>query len=299
MTTSQNTSLTLWNDQSSVQEIKKLYAPNLNENEFKIFLNIGKSTGLNPFLREIWAVKYGQNAASIFIGRDGYRKAAQSNEDYDYHIADAVYSKDEFKVEDGAVKHSYSLNGRGDLVGAYCTVKRKSSSKPNFVYVELKEYNTNQSLWAKKPATMIKKVAEAQGLRMTFQELFAGTYEEAENWQKPIVNEQTGEVIEKQPEVIQSEVVENKPARKVKVNFEAGDRLSTGISSRGKNIGKPWYAIDKANGERQFIREDQYEYLYDQTSGKELIKAEEVAQTMGGNVLDDGAPPPSIEDLPF
>jgi len=291
MTTSQNTSMALWNEQSSVQEIKKLYAPNLNENEFKIFLNIGKSTGLNPFLREIWAVKYGQNPASIFIGRDGYRKSAQSDEDYDYHVADAVYSKDEFKVEDGIAKHNYSLSDRGVLVGAYCAVKRKSSSKPNFVYVELKEYTTGQSLWAKKPATMIKKVAEAQGLRMTFQELFAGTYEESENWQKPVVNEQTGEITEeKQSEAVQGEVIEKKTARKAKVNFEEGDKLASGIS---KKNGKEWYAIDKANGKREFIREDQYDYLYDQTSGKNLVKAQDVASTMGGEVMDDGAPFPT------
>ncbi len=37
-------------------------------------------------------------------------------------------------------------------------------------------------VWVGKPATMIKKVAEAQGLRASFQELFAGTYEESENW---------------------------------------------------------------------------------------------------------------------
>ena len=40
---------------------------------------------------------------------------------------------------------------------------------------------------------MIKKVAEAQGLRGSFQELFAGTYEESENWEadkpKKIVKE--------------------------------------------------------------------------------------------------------------
>ena len=49
-----------------------------------------------------------------------------------------------------------------------------------FNFVDIKEYNTNQSVWKQKPATMIKKVAEAQWLRWTFQELFAGTYDESE-----------------------------------------------------------------------------------------------------------------------
>lgn len=91
-----------------------------------------------------------------------------------------MYSKDEFKISQGDIVHNYSLNDRGALVGAYCSVKRKSAAKPVFVYVELSEYNTGKSLWLTKKATMIKKVAEAQGLRMAFQELFAGTYDEDE-----------------------------------------------------------------------------------------------------------------------
>jgi hypothetical protein len=31
-----------------------------------------------------------------------------------------------------------------------------------FNFVDITEYNTNQSVWKQKPATMIKKVAEAQ-----------------------------------------------------------------------------------------------------------------------------------------
>ena len=61
-----------------------------------------------------------------------------------------------------------------------------------FTFVELSEYDTKQSVWKTKPATMIKKVAEAQGLRWAFQELFAGTYEESEEVieeQKPKISE--------------------------------------------------------------------------------------------------------------
>lgn len=175
----------LWSDPSKTAEIKKLFAPTLTDTEFQIFMGIGKATKTNPFLKEIWAVKYGGKQASIFIGRDGYRKSAQAHEDYDYHIADAVYSLDKFTVKNGEIEHEYTFPDRGVLVGAYCTVKRKSSSKPSFVYVDLKEYKgSDGSLWSSKPATMIKKVAEAQALRMTFQELFSGTYDESEELEK-------------------------------------------------------------------------------------------------------------------
>lgn len=175
----------IWQEQTKLAEVKKIYGKDLTDSEFSILVQIGQATHLNPFLREIWAVKYGTNPAQIFIGRDGYRKAAQANPDYDYHLVDAVYQNDDFKIEDGEVRHTYSGKDRGALVGAYCVVKRKSSTKTMFNFVDLKEYTTGKSLWVGKPATMIKKVAEAQGLRMAFQSLFAGTYDETEAWEEP------------------------------------------------------------------------------------------------------------------
>lgn len=172
--------LQLWKDQNKLDEVKKLFAPKLTEDEFNTFVWIGKATSLNPFLREIWAVKYQWQPANIFIGRDWYRKSAQSNKEYDYHTVDAVYSNDVFEVENWEVKHKYNITNRWDLAWAYCIVKRKGSSKSMFNFVDIKEYNTNQSVWKQKPATMIKKVAEAQWLRWTFQELFAWTYDESE-----------------------------------------------------------------------------------------------------------------------
>lgn len=176
-------SIALWQESGKLAEVKKVFGKDLTDSEFGILVQIGQATKLNPFLKEIWAVKYGTNPAQIFIGRDGYRKTAQENPDYDYHLVDAVYENDEFSIENGEVKHKYSIRDRGALVGAYCIVKRNSSTKTMFNFVDLTEYSTKKSLWITKPATMIKKVAEAQGLRMAFQSLFAGTYDETEAWE--------------------------------------------------------------------------------------------------------------------
>lgn len=175
--------LVVWDDKK-LQEIKKLYAPNLTNDEFQIFAGIGKMTGLNPFLREIWAVKYGNAPASIFIGRDGYRKAAQASPLYDWHSVEDVRENDIFHIKNGEIIHEINMKDRWKLVGSYALAQRKGASRPNYVRVDLSEYNTGKSVWASKPSTMIKKVAEAQVLRMTFQDLFAGTYDEAEEWEQ-------------------------------------------------------------------------------------------------------------------
>ncbi len=194
--------LTIWSNESQLVEIKNIFAKDLLDTEFKTFVWIWKATGLNPFLREIWAVKYGTQSASIFIWRDWYRKSAQANPEYDYHDVDAVYENDNFSVKNWVVEHSYNFKNRGKLVWAYCLVKRKSSTKAMFTFVDFVEYYLwnkiiengvitekikpgkfgamKETLWDTKPATMIKKVAEAQGLRWSFQELFSGTYDESE-----------------------------------------------------------------------------------------------------------------------
>lgn len=176
-----NNSLTMWEDNQKIEEIRKLFAPKLTEMEFQYFVGLGRAAGLNPFLKEIWSVKYDEKSpAQVFIGRDGYRKAAQAHSEYDYHQCDAVYENDAFEVQDGIVKHAYKLTQRGVLIGAYCIAKRHKSSRPMYVFVEVREYSTGKSVWGQKPATMIKKVAESQCLRACFQDLLGGTYGEEE-----------------------------------------------------------------------------------------------------------------------
>lgn len=163
-------------------KIRQMFAPNLTRDEFDAFVGLGASLGANPFNREIWAVKYGNQQAQIFLGRDFYRRKAQEQEDYNGHQVDAIYSNDEFKMVGGKPEHSYSLSDRGNLIGAYAVVYR-SDNEPFFNIVEFDEYNTDKALWKSKPATMIKKVAEAQALRGAFQGLFAGTYDQSEEWE--------------------------------------------------------------------------------------------------------------------
>jgi phage recombination protein Bet len=173
----------MWNDDKKLEEIRRMVSPSapLTDLEFSFLIQLGKATQLNPFMREIWVVKYSSKAAAqIFIGRDGYRIAASRHPMYLRHQVEAVYSKDEFKVMNSDIIHSFGLADRGELISAYCKVYLKGQLGYSYVYVTMKEYGLNQSLWKEKPETMIKKVAEAQALRQAFPEFFAGTYSDVE-----------------------------------------------------------------------------------------------------------------------
>jgi phage recombination protein Bet len=173
-----NKALSMWNDKAKLEEIRKIYAPKLSDDEFKTFVEMGISCGLNPFLREIWAVKYEQSSpAQIFIGRDGYRKIISRNNSFKGIIVDSVCANDEFNVDvvKGEVKHVPRIKDRGKLIGAYCIIYMHNSVIPYYVFVPIEEYNTGRSVWKDKPHTMIKKVAECQCIRMADQTC-ASTY---------------------------------------------------------------------------------------------------------------------------
>ncbi len=172
----------VWQDEDAVRE---MFGQDLTPIEFKFFISLGSMMGANPFVGEIWPVKYDKGKpASIFLGRNFKRRKAQELEDYNGHFVAAVYEKDEFTVVDELPVHKYAQGDRGKLIRAYCLVYKKSNPKPCYHEVKFNEYNTGRSTWAGKPETMIKKVAENQCLTMAFQGTFQGTYDESEQWKE-------------------------------------------------------------------------------------------------------------------
>ena len=171
--------LQVWTEQEI--EIKNGFGKNLTDAQFVNFMMMGKSLNLNPFLREIWAIPY-NGAVSIFIARDGYRRNAVCQPDYNGHIADSIYDDDTFRVLSGIPEHEYGKE-RKTLIGAYCVCWKKGIKIPFFVKVNLGEYFKGKSpIWREKPETMIKKVAEAQCLKGAYPDIFKGTYSDSESW---------------------------------------------------------------------------------------------------------------------
>ena len=134
--------------QQQVQLIRDMCAKDCTENEFLLLMQLAKTYQLDPFAKQIWAVKYGNNPAAIFCGRDGFLAIAHRSGKFD-------------GMESGTRKDG------DDLVG-WCRVYRKDMSRPFEVEVSLSEYSTGKNLWQTKPKTMIVKVAESHALRRAF-----------------------------------------------------------------------------------------------------------------------------------
>lgn len=55
----------------------------VSDQEVAMFINLCRFTGLNPWLREAYCIKYGNEPATLVVGKDAYLKRAEANETYD------------------------------------------------------------------------------------------------------------------------------------------------------------------------------------------------------------------------
>ncbi len=145
-----------------IQLVKDKVAKTLTETEFELFLYLAKTYHLDPLLREIWAVKYPNEPAQIYAGRDGFLKVAHLSGQFD-GMSTVLLLESNGKV----IESDISFKG-AVLLGAKCTVWRKDMGNPVSASVALHEYNTGRANWKTMPDTMIRKVAEAHALRRAF-----------------------------------------------------------------------------------------------------------------------------------
>lgn len=153
--------------------------------EFKFFTSLCKARGLNPFLKEAYCIKYGNNPAQIVVGKDAVLKRAIKNPNYD-GMESGVIVQDKETGEIIEHKGTFYLRDSENLVGGWAKVYRKDWQHPTYCSVgfdEVSQKKSDGSLnanWSGKGATMVEKVAKVRALRETFVEELGGMYEAEE-----------------------------------------------------------------------------------------------------------------------
>jgi phage recombination protein Bet len=141
-------------------------ANNLTKGEFEQFVEIAQGFGLNPFKREIYANKYGNNF-SVIVGYETYIKRAERS---------GLLSGWSVKT-DGTVNFQ---KPKESTLRAEITIHRRDFQHPFIHEVYFSEYfgttkdGVLNKFWGSKPMTMIKKVAMAQGFRLCFSDELGG-----------------------------------------------------------------------------------------------------------------------------
>ena len=171
----------------SFDDIRAFLCPLASDAECKIFLETCKSNGFNPFLKDVYLIKYDEKQpAAIVVGKYAFTKRAEAHPMFDgYEAGLVILANGQIEYREGSAVYDGE-----ELLGGWAKVYRKDRTRPSFEEVNLNEYiqtktdkNGNvvpNSMWASKPGTMIRKVALTHALREAFPSALGALYTEEE-----------------------------------------------------------------------------------------------------------------------
>lgn len=186
LTVKQTNDIDFSNDQIKVIKATLLDTADtkFNNDELQLFLYQCKRTKLDPFTRQIYATKNKKTGKiSIQTTIDGFRVIAERSKVY------AGQTKPIWFDNDGN-KFNVWPNAKGLPYACEVGVLRHDFKEPVYAVAIFDEYaqtNYDKSLsfmWAKMPALMISKVAEALALRKAFPNDLSGIYSQEEMQQQ-------------------------------------------------------------------------------------------------------------------
>lgn len=196
--------------QEDLDTLKNHLCSDLDEQEFKLFLYVCKARGLNPLLRQIYAVKYPgwggkPGKVSHITSIEGFLLIAERTGEYEGYEDELVYDK------------------KGNAI-ARCTVFRKGK-RPARVECDYWEFcqtvrdnkggDVPNKMWRKMPRWMLQKCALARALDRAFPEELGGLYIQDE---MPSQHE----VLEETPREVQLEQARTRQALPAPVTGGAG-----------------------------------------------------------------------------
>lgn len=147
-------------------------AAGVSDAEIVQFMALCRANGLNPFVGDAYLVKYKNSPAQMITSKNAFMKRAEAGADYQGFTAGVIVVRNNEVVE---LEGAFCLPS-DTLVGGWCRVLRKDRQNPIVARVSLREYHTDKSTWAAKPATMIRKVAIAQAFREAYPVNLGGLY---------------------------------------------------------------------------------------------------------------------------
>jgi phage recombination protein Bet len=158
---------------SRLAVLKNTVAKGLNNAEFAMFIEFCKATGLNPFKREIWAIKsngYTNKRGEAVEGRlmlttgfNGFLAIANAHPEYN------------------GMETMIARNEDGSIDYAETSVYRKDRKFPSTCRAYFKEFYKpgnfgKESQWDKQPTVMIAKCSKSHALREAFPQELGGLY---------------------------------------------------------------------------------------------------------------------------
>lgn len=162
----------------SIALTQAYFCPQASATEAYVFNSWCAHNGLDPWRREAYLVKYGNNPAQMLTAKDAFTKRAEANPRYQGQKAGVVVINREGKLENRVGE--LVLDGE-ELVGGWADVYVKDYVFPVSAVVNFRErcqYKDGkpQAKWATSPGLMIRKCALVAALREAFPNDVGGMY---------------------------------------------------------------------------------------------------------------------------
>lgn len=194
--------------------IKKQLCKNITDDELHFFAAVCKKTGLDPFMKQIYAVKRGDQM-TIQTSIDGYRLIAERTGRYaPGRESTHVYKGDKLFSSTSYVKKQ-TKDGTWHEVSVTCLF---DEYKPNY----------KSQFWDTKPTVMLDKCAESLALRKAFPNELSGLYTSEEMDQAQ--NSQT-----KAPMIVSEEQAEELQRLLDKCSADDQEKMYSYLQGKGIN----------------------------------------------------------------
>jgi phage recombination protein Bet len=187
-----------------LETVKSVLAPDLNDQELQLFAMVSQRLRLDPFIRQIHAIKRNSRQGprlTFQTGIDGFRASAEETGEYrgsdEPEFGPTVAQP--FAHPEWAKVTVYRQYENGDVRGQSHTV----------YWNELYPGDAEGFMWRKMPRNQLAKCAEAGAFRKAFPKRFVGIYTPEEM--------QQGDVIDVTPQQVGATAKERVAARRQEV----------------------------------------------------------------------------------